>query len=261
MASNGFPVGGGLSSHRGNGFALGHQQFRLPSRTAPIRPAVTTRANSLGQRHGSEELGYSPGNASEREPRRRDRSASASNMIGDPVQQATAYRLTPAGPQEAESVQVAYETLVNRLLTVETSLRQHAQLIGAQSELVAEHFQKQSEFIEIHTKRCNWLHDHIEDTATDVKKITDDHNNKLNIHGLQGGKMVQKFAHIDETLENLKNMVAQSLAAVNSLTTNVSQSQQFPPARLQHGNTSATGRSTCFKFERGPRPHSNKPVQ
>ena len=149
MATSGFLIGGGLSSHRGHGFALGHPQFQLPSRTAPLRQAVTTRANSLGQRHGSAELGSSPSNAREREPRRRDRSASASNMIGNPVQQSTAYRLTPAGPQEAESVQVAYETLVNRLLTVETFLRKHAQLIGAQSELVAEHFQKQSELIKI----------------------------------------------------------------------------------------------------------------
>ena len=42
--------------------------------------------------------------------------------------------------------------------------------------------------------------------------------------------MVQTFAQIDETLDNLTDMVAQSLAAVNSLSANVNKSQQFPPA-------------------------------
>ena len=108
MASGiGFPVGGASSSHRGYGFALGHPRSQSPSRTAPLRTPIAQRANSTGQRHGSVEHGLSPGtgNARDREPRRRDRSASASNMVGDPVQQATAYRLAPAGPQEAESIQ------------------------------------------------------------------------------------------------------------------------------------------------------------
>ena len=42
--------------------------------------------------------------------------------------------------------------------------------------------------------------------------------------------MVQKFARIDETFESLKNMVAQSLAAVNTLSNDMSQSKQCPPA-------------------------------
>ena len=199
-ATAGFLIGGG-NSHRGHGFAFGHPQFQLPSRTAPVRATVTQRAASLGRRHGSAELGSSPGNARERESRRRDRSTSASNIISDPIQQATAYRLSPSGPQEAESVQVAYETLVNRVLTVETSLRKHAQLIGSQSELVAEEFQKHSQLIAKNTERCNWLHDHIENTAKDVKKVTDEHNNKLNIHGLQGGKW---YRHLRRFMKHLR---------------------------------------------------------
>ena len=184
MATAGFPVGGGYqSSHRGHGFAFGHPQFQMPSQVAPTRNATLMRARSVGNNHGSAELGRSPGTARnrerEREPRRRDgdrspsASASASSMIGDPIAQASAYRQMPAGPQEAESMQTAYENLINRLMTVESSLRQHAQLIGAQSETIA----KQAELIETNTTRCKWLHDHLNNTVNDIKHTTDDQNN------------------------------------------------------------------------------------
>ena len=122
MANSGFPIGGNQMSHRGHGFAFGHPQFQMPSTTAPTRNAVITRARSAGHRHGSAELGFSPGNARtrerERDSRRRDRDRSpsasvASASIGDPIAQASAYRQMPAGPQEAESMQTAYENLVN----------------------------------------------------------------------------------------------------------------------------------------------------
>ena len=59
MASGvGFPVGGVASSHRGFGFALGHPQFQLPSRHAPLKRTVTQRASSTDQRHGSAEHGF-----------------------------------------------------------------------------------------------------------------------------------------------------------------------------------------------------------
>ena len=163
----GFPVGGGNSSHRGFGFALGHPQFQLPSRNAPLRQTVTQRANSVGRNHGSAEHGASPGtgNARDREPRRRDRSPSSANLVGDPVQQATAYRLEPAGPQDAESIQDAYENVINRLLTVENHLRKHAQLDGAHSELATANFQRHAEMIETNTKKCKWLYGHLNNTT------------------------------------------------------------------------------------------------
>ena len=98
---------------------------------------------------------------------------------------------------------------------METSLRKHAQLIGAQSEAMTHNYRQQAELIATNTKRCEWLHEHIANTATDFERKFNDHNDKLNVHGLQGGEMVQKFAQVDDTLENLKKMVAQSLVAVN----------------------------------------------
>ena len=67
----GFPSGG-ASSHRGFGVALGHPQFQLPSRNAPLKRTVTQPASSTDQRHRCAEHGFgTPGNDREREPRRR----------------------------------------------------------------------------------------------------------------------------------------------------------------------------------------------
>ena len=56
MASGiGCPKDGARYSHRGYGLALGHPQFRLPSRTAPLRPPIAQRANSTGQRHDDDD--------------------------------------------------------------------------------------------------------------------------------------------------------------------------------------------------------------
>ena len=133
MAAAGVPIGG---SHKGFGFASGHPQLRLPSRAAPIKRTVTQRASSVDNRHGSAEQGM----PCERESRMRDRSTADADRINDPVQQAGAFRIMPAGPQEAESMQDAYENVINRSLTVEASLRKHAQLIGAQGEALANNY-------------------------------------------------------------------------------------------------------------------------
>ena len=148
---------------------------------------MTQRASSVDNRHGSAEHG-TPGTPRERESRRRDRSTADANRISDPVQQAGAFRIMPAGPAEAESMQDAHEKVINRLLAVETSLRKHAQLIGAQGEAMANKYRQQAEVIPTDTKRCEWLHEHIANTVTDFERKFNDHNDKLNVHGLQREK-------------------------------------------------------------------------
>ena len=124
----------------------------------------------------------------------------------------------------------AYENVINRLLTVETPLRKHAQRLGAQSEQMSDNYVQQAELIATHAKRCEWLHDHLANTASDIEKKLNEHHDKLNVHGLRGAEMVQTFAQIDDTRDNPKNMVAKSLAAVDSLSNSRNQSQQSRPA-------------------------------
>ena len=93
----------------------------------------------------------------------------------------TDYRLAPAGPQEAESIQDAYGKVINRLSTVEKTLRKQAQLGAAQHELTPANFEKQAEFVDTNTKRCNRVHDHLAHTASDIeKKINEHHMTKHN---------------------------------------------------------------------------------
>ena len=91
-------------------------------------------------------------------------------------------------------MQEAYENVVNRLMTIETSLRQHAQLIGAHSELATANFQRHAEMIEANTKKCKWLYDHTNNITRDIENKYTEHETKLNVHGLQGGEMVAKLA-------------------------------------------------------------------
>ena len=108
-----------MPSHHGHGFALGHADFQLPPRSTSrvargrVRSSTPERLRGPGGRHGSSEHGTT---TRDRE-RNRDRGqrfnqawagsrgvpmTTVRGPEGDPVQQARAYRATPAGPQEAE---------------------------------------------------------------------------------------------------------------------------------------------------------------
>ena len=161
-----------VASHRGHGFALGHPNFQLPSRHAPVNPRMHGRARSLtpeqlrgpGGRHGSAELGVSMRDR-ERDRPRNQRSqpgvaggstdvpmppmTTVSATVGDPVQQATAYRSTPAGPQEAVEWNTALENVINRLVSIETAQRRHAQTIS-DHDIKIEHTLKHSEWLKLH---------------------------------------------------------------------------------------------------------------
>ena len=139
MSSSSFLVPA-VPSHRGYGFSLGHPQFQLPSRTAPVKRDAQGLARSLtpermrggAGHHGSAELG------SVSRGRERDRGRGGStqtagfaptvtgSVVGDPVAQAKAYRATPVGPQEAEDWSTALDSVINRLASIEGAQRKQA---------------------------------------------------------------------------------------------------------------------------------------
>ena len=125
-----------MGGHRGHGFAFGHVNFQLPSRTAPVRRGrigartlTPERFLAVGNQHGNAERG---GRERERDRDRGKRSTAqdalmgvVSQTVGDPTAQATAYRATPTGPQEGAEWSQALENVMNRLVSIETAQCKH----------------------------------------------------------------------------------------------------------------------------------------
>ena len=165
MSSSSFLVPA-VPSHRGYGFSLGHPQFQLPSRTAPVKRDAQGLARSLtpermrggAGHHGSAELG------SVSRGRERDRGRGGStqsgtapmvtdSVIGDPLRQAQAYRSTPVGPQEAEEWAGALDTVINRLVSIEAAQRKQAAVLSKHEECLQLHSQ-QNDWLKRHADNC-----------------------------------------------------------------------------------------------------------
>ena len=147
------------------------------------------RASSLTpeRRHGSDE----PGSTRRDRERDRDRRSAESTpqkagttggLVGDPVAQASAYKMMPAGPQDEEDLKNAYESVLNRLQTIENNLRKRAQAISDHEEKTA-----------ANTTRCEWLFNHINNVDKDVKDLVSPIGEKVNAHGLQRQEVVNKI--------------------------------------------------------------------
>ena len=120
-------------------------------------------------------------------------------MIGDPTAQASAFRTTTAGPQEQEDLRTVYESVINRLKTIETNQRKHAQLIDAHSTT-----------INLNTERCEYLMKHVGNVEASLRTPIDEASDRIRAYGLQGQEMIDKIKTMHETLENLKNMRSHS---------------------------------------------------
>ena len=203
------PVG----SHRGHGFAFGHVNFQLPIHNMRVRP-LTTRARALtpdrfrrdGNQHGNAEQG-----SRDRE-RDRDRGTGSTTArdalmgvvtVSNPTAQATAYRATPAGPQEAAEWSQALENVLNRLATVEAAQRKHVEALMTHDKHITEN-----------NNRCKWLHAH-------CKNMTDNYNNVVSegfaARDPQLTELGRRVVATEEALEAVKNMTASAVAAINHM--------------------------------------------
>ena len=87
----------------------------------------------LSGRHGSgagARVMFSRGERERDRPRARSVSLN-SRLNGDSRAQATAYRSTPAGPQEEQDWSNALENILSRVMGIESMQRKHAQSIAA----------------------------------------------------------------------------------------------------------------------------------
>ena len=127
----GYNVG---ASHRGHGFSLGNPSFAGTGHNATTAAAASANANSdhsMGvpmARHGS---GAGPRDRErdrQRSPTPRARSAHEPRFArGDPT---AGRRDVPVGPQEEADWASALENVLNRILTIEGTLRKHAASIA-----------------------------------------------------------------------------------------------------------------------------------
>lgn len=159
-----------MGGHRGHGFALGQVHFQLPSQNVPVMP-LRTGARTLtperfrkgGIQHGNAEQGKRDG---ERDRDRGQRSLAqdammgvVSQTVGDPTAQATAYRVTPTGPQEAAEWRQALENVMNRLSSIEAAQRKNVEISRTHDKRITDNH-----------SRCQWLHTHCNNMTNDLNK-------------------------------------------------------------------------------------------
>ena len=167
--------------------------------------------------HGSAELG------SVSRGRERDRGRGGStqsgiapmvtdSVIGDPLRQAQAYRSTPVGPQEAEEWAGALDTVINRLVSIEAAQRKHAAVLSKHEECLQHHYQ-QNDWLKRHADNC---YTKVDNNSTEVVSRFDTFGGLIN-------EITAKVISSDEAIEALKNMTAQTLAAINHMSASGSQ--------------------------------------
>ena len=210
-------------THRGHGFHFGHPQFSLPSQHKPVVPGrIGARSltpdrmlsGGIRNRHGSAEHGAT---ARERE-RDRARSPRSSTspaptmtpgpVVGDATAQARAYRTQPTGPQEEEEWTSALENVINRLVSIENMQRKHSE------QLV-----KHKDALEIDTLRADWLKRHVDNC---YETSNNNYKELSGRHDLTSGlfnEVTTKIHSMDEAIEAVKNLAAQSIAALNHVST------------------------------------------
>ena len=210
-------------THRGHGFHFGHPQFSLPSQHKPVVPGrIGARSltpdrmlsGGIRNRHGSAEHGAT---ARERE---RDRARSPRSntspaptmtpgpVVGDATSQARAYRTQPAGPQEEEEWTSALENVINRLVSIESMQRKHSE------QLV-----KHSDALERDAMRGEWLKRHIDNCYEAVNNNHVDVSGRLDLTSGLFNEVTTKIHSMDEAIEAVKNLAAQSIAALNHVST------------------------------------------
>ena len=211
------------ATHRGHGFAFGHPQFQLPSSHKPAvggrtggRSLTPDRMLSGGirNRHGSAELG-STARERERDRARGQRFIEApatavitGPVVGDAAAQARAYRAKPSGPQEEEEWASALENVINRMMTIENMQRKQATQLA-----------KHAEALELDTQRAIWVKKHIDNC---YEKVDNNFAELSSRHDLTSGlfnEVTSKILTMDEAIDAVKTLAAQSIAALNHVST------------------------------------------